>query len=134
MNYLNSSIFLFRRSPSPHRTSFPSPGYPSLIPRIGSGSNKHVYAPILPSRAYDCTPIPSPPPLHDSQHTSSILGLAGTFSPVRRQSQDFAKDMTVEDNLEQSGNTHLRSSLLTDLFSTFIVYVTCSFVYYFSLR
>jgi len=99
-----------RRSPSPHRTSFPSPGYLSLIPRIGSGSNKHVYAPILPSRAYDCTPIPSPPPLHDSQHTSSILSLAGTFSPVRRQSQDFAKDMTIEENLEQSGTSNVLAS------------------------
>ena len=47
----------YRRSPSPNR-SYQSPYQsPYRIP-----SSSHVYAPILPSRAYT-TPAPSPPPL-----------------------------------------------------------------------
>ena len=51
----------YRRSPSPNR-SYQSPYQsPYRIP--------HVYAPILPSRAFDyTTPAPSPPPATDEHH------------------------------------------------------------------
>ena len=87
----------FRQTPSPHRNFFPSPGYPSLIPRIGGGTNKHVYAPILPpSRLYDSTPIPSPPPPLLQESFAS----GGAVSPVRRVSLEAPREKGFENNLE----------------------------------
>ena len=115
-------VFFSRRSPSPHR-SFPSPGYPVLMSRIGSGPSKHVYAPILPpSRVYDSTPIPSPPQFHDIVHPCNVQvpgsplhqRTATTPPPPPRSSPPLQVTRTVG-VASPLPPTHLRSSINNDV-------------------